>query len=204
MKATIRICQKNCLIDQLFRSISLRKFVGMYSNLRFWPVRKIAKAIHHVCPCVRMKQLGFHWTDFRKILYLTIFRKFIEKIRVPLKSVKENAHFTWSPLYIFYHISLNSSRNEKFFKQKLQVQSKHKILCSKTIFEKCTNTYSEYVILIAFPLQLWLNQRASVLCYTYIACLVAVTIKFINFDCEFCFVTFIRSRRKNFSLCLQI
>ena len=27
-----------------FRSISLRKFVGVYSNLRFWHVRKIAKA----------------------------------------------------------------------------------------------------------------------------------------------------------------
>jgi len=32
-----------------------------------------------------------------------------------------------------------------------------------------TNTYSEYVILIAFPLQQWLCERASMLCYTYIA-----------------------------------
>jgi len=28
---------------------------------------------------------------------------------------------------------------------------------------KATNTYLEYVILIAFPLQQWLNERASVL-----------------------------------------
>jgi hypothetical protein len=75
--------------------------------------------LHHVCPCVRTGQLGFHWTDFHKLLYLKIFRKFIKKIRVPLKSVKENAHFTWSPLYIFDRISLNSSWNDKFFKQKL-------------------------------------------------------------------------------------
>ena len=37
---------------------------------------------------------------------------------------------------------------------------------------KFTNTLSEYVILIAFPLQQWLHERASVLQYTYIACLV--------------------------------
>ena len=57
------------------------------------------------------------------------------------------------------------------------------ILYSKTVFENCTNTHSEYVILIAFSLQLWLHHRASALCYTYIACLVAITIKYINFDC---------------------
>ena len=36
---------------------------------------------------------------------------------------------------------------------------------------KATNTDSEYVIFIAFPLQQWLHEHASVLCYTYIACL---------------------------------
>jgi hypothetical protein len=37
---------------------------------------------------------------------------------------------------------------------------------------KAINTLSEYVILIAFPLQQWLRQRARMLRYTYIACLV--------------------------------
>ena len=37
---------------------------------------------------------------------------------------------------------------------------------------KATSTHSQYVVLIAFPLQQWLNQRASVLRYTYVACLV--------------------------------
>jgi hypothetical protein len=36
---------------------------------------------------------------------------------------------------------------------------------------KATNTHSEYVILIAFPLHQWLHERASMLRYTYIACL---------------------------------
>ena len=37
---------------------------------------------------------------------------------------------------------------------------------------RATNTHSQYVILIAFPLQQCLHERASMLRYTYIACLV--------------------------------
>ena len=37
---------------------------------------------------------------------------------------------------------------------------------------KSINTHSEYVILIAFPLQQWLHDRASMLRYTYTASLV--------------------------------
>ena len=37
---------------------------------------------------------------------------------------------------------------------------------------KATNMHSEYVILIASPLQQWLHECVSVLCYTYNACLV--------------------------------
>ena len=35
-----------------------------------------------------------------------------------------------------------------------------------------TNTHSEYVMLIAFPRQKWLLERASVLRHTCVACLV--------------------------------
>jgi len=37
---------------------------------------------------------------------------------------------------------------------------------------KATNTHSEYVIIIAFPLQQWLHESALVLSYMYITCLV--------------------------------
>ena len=37
---------------------------------------------------------------------------------------------------------------------------------------KATDTHSQYIILIAFPRQQWLRERALVLRYTYIACLV--------------------------------
>jgi hypothetical protein len=36
---------------------------------------------------------------------------------------------------------------------------------------KATDTHSQYVILIAFLLQQWLHERASMLRYTYVACL---------------------------------
>jgi len=35
-------------------------------------------------------------------------------------------------------------------------------------------THTQYIILIAFPLQQWLQERTSVLWYTYIACLVCL------------------------------
>jgi len=37
---------------------------------------------------------------------------------------------------------------------------------------KATNAHTDSVILIAFPLQQWLHSSASILRYTYIACLV--------------------------------
>jgi hypothetical protein len=37
---------------------------------------------------------------------------------------------------------------------------------------KAKNTLLEYVILIASPLQQWLHERATLLRYAYIACLV--------------------------------
>ena len=45
-------------------------------------------------------------------------------------------------------------------------------MCIACWIPKATNTHPEYVILIAFPLQQWLHERASLLRYTYISCLV--------------------------------
>ena len=38
---------------------------------------------------------------------------------------------------------------------------------------KAADTHSEYVIIIDFSLKQWLRERASMFCYTYIACLVS-------------------------------
>ena len=41
---------------------------------------------------------------------------------------------------------------------------------------KATDTHSEYVILIAFPLQQWLHERASMLRYTTLTGLVLLSL----------------------------
>ena len=46
---------------------------------------------------------------------------------------------------------------------------------------KATNTHSEYVILIAFPLQQWLHEGTSMLRYTYSDCLVSTTLVYSGF-----------------------
>ena len=63
-------------------------------------VHKVAKmrllASSCVCPSVRIEQVGLHWTDLQEILYLSIFRKFVEKIQVLLRSNRNNEQFTCS------------------------------------------------------------------------------------------------------------
>ena len=43
---------------------------------------------------------------------------------------------------------------------------------------KATKTRSEYVVLTAFPLQQWLQERASTVRYTNVACIVRIS----NYD----------------------
>ena len=76
----------------------------------FRRVRKTAKSdylLGHVCPSIRMEELGSHCTDFHKIWYLSIIQKIFLKIRVSLKSDKNSGHFTCRPIHISY-ISLSS------------------------------------------------------------------------------------------------
>jgi len=56
-----------------------------------------------------MEQLGSSWADFHKIWYLSVFRKYVEKIQVSLKSDKNEVYFTWRLMNIFDNISLSSS-----------------------------------------------------------------------------------------------
>jgi hypothetical protein len=65
---------------------------------------------------------------------------------------------------------------EKMFKNIVQLGRPHmtwrmRIACRVT---KATNTHAENLVLTAFPLQQWSQERASVLRCTYVACLVRV------------------------------
>jgi len=64
-----------------------------------------------------MELLGSHWKDLDGILYLSIFRKSVEKIKVLLKSYNNDGYFTRRSVCIFDHISLNSSYSGKYLGQ---------------------------------------------------------------------------------------
>ena len=52
--------------------------------------------------------------NFMKNWNLSIFFfKSVKRIQLSLQSGKNKGYFTWRPIYIFHHISLNSSSNEK-------------------------------------------------------------------------------------------
>ena len=54
---------------------------------------------------VWMEQLGSHSTNPYEIWYLNIFffRKSVQKIKVASNPEQNNGHFTWGPVYIYYH-----------------------------------------------------------------------------------------------------
>jgi hypothetical protein len=41
-----------------------------------------------------MEQLGYHWTDFNRIWYLTIVENSVEKIQVTLQYDRKSRYFT--------------------------------------------------------------------------------------------------------------
>jgi hypothetical protein len=83
-----------------------------------------------------MVQLGFHWTDFDETRCSNFYRKSVEKIQVSLKSDKNNGYFTWRRFDIFDDISLNSSYNEKCFRQKVVKRMKPHIFMFNNLFPK--------------------------------------------------------------------
>ena len=79
-----------------------------------------------VCPSFHVEKLDSHWTEFYEILYLSVFRKAVQKIQVLLKSDKNNRYFTWRPMYIYDNIALISSYNEKCCTQNCrEIQNTH-------------------------------------------------------------------------------
>jgi hypothetical protein len=106
-------------------------------------------SLHRVCPCVRTEQHGSHCSNFQLTFYFNTFRKYIyiEKIRVPLKSVKEKVLYM-KPSVLFDHILRNFSRNEKYFRQTLWVQSRHTFYIQK-LFRKSNRMFNTHCFSIA-------------------------------------------------------
>ena len=113
------ITDDNNLLDHYYSLKSRSSEVNFISCLGnhcilFRRFREIPK-ICHICPSVLlpdcMEQLCSQRKDFHGILYLNIFRKYVEKIQVSLKSDKNNGYFAWSCLYIHDNILMNCLQN---------------------------------------------------------------------------------------------
>ena len=85
----------------LHTSGRVKKILGTFEKLRKATIGFALPA----CLSIRMEKFGFHWTDFHEIWYLRITRKFIEKIKVSLKSDKNNGYLILRPMCVFLIIS---------------------------------------------------------------------------------------------------
>ena len=146
-----------------------------------------------VCLSVRMDLLGPHWTDFRGIWYLCIFRKSVRKLEVAFLLEGYKGYFTWTNVH-FLSYSAEFFSDWEMFRQKLWRKSNthftlffigkrsvmrknaHPDRPQMTIWRMCiacwitkaTNTHWKFLILTALLLRQWLHERASLL---YVRCL---------------------------------
>jgi hypothetical protein len=70
-------------------------FLGTFAEMR----KATVSFVKSVC----IEQFGSHRMDFHAISYLSIFRKYVDKIQVWLESDKNNWCFMWRPIYICDH-----------------------------------------------------------------------------------------------------
>ena len=87
---------------------------------------------------------------------------------------KQNTHFIFDKFFFFFFE--NPALCEIMWKNIVEPARLQIIIWRIHIacwIPKATNTHSQYVILIAFPLQQCLHERSLMLCYTHIACLVS-------------------------------
>ena len=138
----------------------------------------------------------------------SIFRKFVKKNQVSLKSDKNDGYFTWRSIHIFItspsvllRIKNVSDRsctesqkqtfkfNNFFFLKSYRLwdnventvePKRPQVTIWRTRIAcwvyKATDTRSKHETLIAFPLQVWLHERAWMWSYAYIAVLYLMTV----------------------------
>ena len=94
----------------------------MSKNSRnFRCIRKIVKSdyeLRHVCPS-GWNNSASDIQIFMNFDTSVFFRKPDEEIQVYLESDKNNGYFAWRPLLVYDCMSISSSYNEKYLKQKL-------------------------------------------------------------------------------------
>jgi hypothetical protein len=93
------------LISRLENHEALKAVWGTF-GARFQNLQEAARS----CLSARFQQLGSYWTNFRGIwCFENFFENLSKKIKVSLKSDKNNKYFTRKPVYLYDDTSLNSS-----------------------------------------------------------------------------------------------
>jgi len=92
-------------------------------------------------------------------------------------SENQNTHFMFNKFFFFENLTVYEIMWKKYGRAG-QATAYNIIWRMRVAYwlTKITNTDSEYVILIAFALQQRLRERASILRYMYIACLVTCNV----------------------------
>jgi hypothetical protein len=88
-------------IDRLQESVNgknggwkiMKSFLGAFAKLRKATISFVMSVCLSVHPSVRMEQFRSHRMDYHEILYFGVFRKSVDKVQVPLKSVSNKGFF---------------------------------------------------------------------------------------------------------------
>jgi len=100
---------------------------------------EVFRRLHQIAKCDCWLRHVYLSTPTRRIFmkfdFDIFFLKSVEKIQVSLQSDTNNRYFTARSIYIFDHISLSSSYNEKCFRQNLWRKSKQ-TFCVQLLFSR--------------------------------------------------------------------
>jgi len=119
-------------------------------------------------------------------IYFIISRRILPRTRnVSDKSRRENqnTHFKFSNF--FENLSLYKIKWKKYCRAG-HITDDNTAHAHCMLDKKATNTHSEYIILVAFNLQQWLQERPSTLRYTYCTLPVLLFFAFIRNEVEKC------------------
>ena len=104
----------NCWIKRVITRVYTH-VLGAFAELRKTTIRFVVRLPVRPSVC----EHGTTWSPLVGLCWDLIFEnfsKYVRLIQATLTSDRNNGYFTWRLVYIFDHISLNSSWNEKRFR----------------------------------------------------------------------------------------
>ena len=144
--------------------------LGVFTKYRKVTTRFVMSVRPSILPSVqsfRMKHLGSRLTDFDETRHLSFLRKTVEKIQILIKSEKNNGQCTRRLFNIYDITSLKAHACDRAHARTHALTS----MLSPT----GARTHTVMCIYYCLTRQKWSRERASILCNTYIACLVILS-----------------------------